>query len=159
MQRAHAQISRASPARVFARYRQRRKVADALVVTVGARATQGVELGGDAKALAPGRFGTVRRCRRDGESTFDIIDNEAVASDWQHRQRDWTLRDGAPVGQLSPDTVGGVDRPFGGGAVFALDPRIYFARRVAQRRDERLATAQHKREGQATAPRLIDEAC
>ncbi len=51
MQRADAQIGRAGLARLFARDRERGKVADPLVATALVRATQGVELGRRAKAL------------------------------------------------------------------------------------------------------------
>ena len=80
-----------------------------------------------------------------------------MAPDRQRRQRDCALGDGASVRQIAPDAVGSLDRPFGDGAVFALDPRIACPRHVAQRGDERLVGAQHERKGQAAALRLIDE--
>ena len=95
--------------------------------------------------------------RRDRECAFDAVDNETMAPKRQRGQRDRALGYGASVGQIAPDAVGGLDRPFGDSAVFALDPCISFARRVAQGRDESLIGAQHKREGQTAEPRLVGE--
>ena len=157
MQRAHAEIGRAGAARLLAREREGGEVADPLVAIVRAGAAQRVELGGDAEAFANRSAEAVGRGRRDRQRAFDALDNETAAADRQLGQGDPALGDGASVRQVAPDAVRGLDAPFGDGAVLAHDPRVDRARHVAQRRGQRLAEAQHEREGQPAALSVVDQ--